>query len=335
MKYCETIQGGVDATDDAMNMATSRVRKGIALIGVSFMLRAVLCAACIGSPSAMARGEDGVNRSNMITPFVLTTAKRPSVPLVSVRTQVFAASAAGGSETFSATGGAQDTSGGWVIDGEPDVHPFEAGQQDAGPNMLSNVEMGIVAGDLGPGEIGTNFVQVNYFTTDLSDIVPSGATSPDGVPFHSWRLDIGTGQAGLDRISLPHVPGFDVVDSGFCLLDDSEVLGCVGLSIDDADETGLAGVGVAGFDGSDIGGSGVDEMIMYWELEAGPVCGDGIVDGGESCDDGNTENGDGCSSSCEIESDLSPGDFDQDGDVDLHDYAVFLTLFTGPLQPIQ
>ncbi len=33
----------------------------------------------------------------------------------------------------------------------------------------------------------------------------------------------------------------------------------------------------------------------------GPVCGDGMIEGGEACDDGNTVDGDGCNMSCQVE----------------------------------
>jgi len=36
--------------------------------------------------------------------------------------------------------------------------------------------------------------------------------------------------------------------------------------------------------------------------DAGPVCGDFLVESGEQCDDGNTVSGDGCSASCQLES---------------------------------
>jgi cysteine-rich repeat protein len=36
------------------------------------------------------------------------------------------------------------------------------------------------------------------------------------------------------------------------------------------------------------------------EVEAPPVCGDGLLDSTEACDDGNTEDGDGCSAECTL-----------------------------------
>jgi cysteine-rich repeat protein len=41
--------------------------------------------------------------------------------------------------------------------------------------------------------------------------------------------------------------------------------------------------------------------------EAGPVCGNGIVETGEQCDDGNTVSGDGCSATCQTEAVTPPG----------------------------
>lgn len=279
---------------------------------------------CLPSFGGSATPTDG-----FITPLVLKTSKAPSVPLISARNQAFSASS-GTSDTFDAVGSAQDVTGAWAIDDQPDTHSFGTGQQDAGANLLSNAAMAIVGSDLGPGTLGSNFIQVNYFTTDLSDIIPAGATSPDGQAFHSWRLDVGTGLAGSNSIDLPYLSNITVVDSGYCLLDGGEIVGCVELSSDDSSTDGVAGIGVAGLDGSDIAGSGIDEMIMFWEVQAGPICGDGNVDEDEECDDGNTNDNDGCSSTCQIEADLSPADLDRDGDVDLHDYAIFVTMFTGP-----
>jgi cysteine-rich repeat protein len=41
-------------------------------------------------------------------------------------------------------------------------------------------------------------------------------------------------------------------------------------------------------------------------IDAGPVCGNGIIETGESCDDGNTADGDGCNSTCTVASCFVP-----------------------------
>jgi cysteine-rich repeat protein len=44
------------------------------------------------------------------------------------------------------------------------------------------------------------------------------------------------------------------------------------------------------------------ELIVDFDREKIPVCGDGETEAPEECDDSNTTNGDGCSSECEEES---------------------------------
>jgi len=88
------------------------------------------------------------------------------------------------------------------------------------------------------------------------------------------------------------------VDSGFCLLDDGQILACLELALHDSDANGVSGVGVAGLGGGDIAGFGVDEMVMYWEIQVAANCGDGSVDAGEECDDGNSTPADGCEPGC-------------------------------------
>jgi cysteine-rich repeat protein len=60
------------------------------------------------------------------------------------------------------------------------------------------------------------------------------------------------------------------------------------------------------------------------------ACGNGALDAGEECDDGNTTAGDGCSPTCQNETVDLPADLDDDGDVDLDDHAIFMSMFLGP-----
>lgn len=47
----------------------------------------------------------------------------------------------------------------------------------------------------------------------------------------------------------------------------------------------------------------VDDVQTYsCSAEAGPVCGNSVMEAGETCDDGNASNGDGCSMTCQVES---------------------------------
>jgi|GEM_PF-2183127 len=259
-----------------------------------------------------------------------TPTKAPPAALASARTALFAASRNADGDTYDAAGLAQDAVSAFYVDDLPDNHTFGTGQESAGLNLLSGVDTGIIGTDFGPGVPGTNFLQVNYFTTDLSDIVPAGSMTPDGTIFEAWRFDVGTEAAGSDKINWTPNPGFTVVDSGFCLLDEGTAVGCVDLAVQDSDANGVSGVGLAGLNGADIAGFGVDEMIMFWEIQVAPSCGDGSVDAGEECDDGNTVDGDGCSSTCQNETGSFDADIDNDGDVDLNDYAILMNMLTGP-----
>jgi cysteine-rich repeat protein len=60
----------------------------------------------------------------------------------------------------------------------------------------------------------------------------------------------------------------------------------------------MAGAGEGGSAETTGGSSG---MAGMGGKSAGPVCGNGIIDGNDQCDDGNTKPGDGCSPTCQIE----------------------------------
>ncbi len=46
---------------------------------------------------------------------------------------------------------------------------------------------------------------------------------------------------------------------------------------------------------------------FFFSGEAGPVCGNGVIETGEQCDDGNVVSGDGCSSTCQTEEEEEEG----------------------------
>ena len=75
-------------------------------------------------------------------------------------------------DTYDAAGFAQDASIAWPVDGLPNNHIFGSGEESAGANLISGVDMRIVGTDFGPGVPGTNLLKVSYFTVDGSDIVP-------------------------------------------------------------------------------------------------------------------------------------------------------------------
>ncbi len=261
----------------------------------------------------------------------VTASKLPGTEVISARDTRYAGALArdANGDTYIAAGLIQAGDYAYYVDDYPDNHTFGTGEETAGPNLISVVDTIIVGTDFGPGLPGTNLLQVNYFTADGSDIVPAGSLSPppDSLIYDSWRFDVGATLDGVDKINWTPNPGFTVVGSGICLADAGEIINCFDLAVDDSDANGVSGIGVVGLDGADIAGFGVDEMIMYWEIQLEPSCGDGHVDAGEECDDGNTIDGDGCSATCRNEAD--PSDLDEDGDVDLEDYAIFQRAFTG------
>lgn len=263
----------------------------------------------------------------------VTSTQVPTLRVISARDPAFdgiTVKSADG-DAYDAAGLVQDVGSAYYVDDLPDTHTFGTGEESAGVNALSQVDTRIAGQDFGPGLPGTNLIQVNYFTSDGSDIVPAGMVSPDSLIFDSWRLDVGTSAAGTNKIDWTGGTGFTVVDSGICLGDGGQLLGCFELAVQDSDATGLSGIGLLGLGGEDIAGYGVDEMILYWEIQVTsvPACGDGNVDAGEDCDDGNNISGDGCSSTCRDEVSSPAADLDRDGDVDLDDYATFQRAFTG------
>jgi len=235
----------------------------------------------------------GVTASKPVNAKVLS-ARDPSFPLLGPRDAT--------GDTYVAAGLVQDANNAWYVDDYPDNHTFGTGEESAGANLISSVDMRIVGADFGPGLPGTNLLQVNYFTVDSSDIVPAGSISPNELIYNAWRFDVGTVEGFTDKINWTPNPGFTVVDSGFCVVIDGLIEGCFDLMVHDSDANGVSGVGVVGLEGgADIAGYGVDEMIMYWEIQLTPSCGDGHLDPGEECDDGNTDPGDGCDENCQVE----------------------------------
>lgn len=305
------------------NNRTRWIMAGLAYVGLGYLLLPVLGHEVRGTPTATGGHAAAV--------LGVTPQKTPQPSLISVRDSAARTAALRDTtgDTYDAVGLVQDVVTAWIVDDLPDNHTFGTGDESAGANLISGVDTRIVGTDFGPGVPETNLLQVNYFTVDGSDIVPAGSVSPDDLIYDSWRMDVGTTAAGTDKINWTPNPGFTVVDSGFCVADAGTVLGCFELSLHDSDANGLSGAGVVGLGGEDIAGFGVDELIMYWEIQLAPSCGDGHVDPGEECDDGNTVDGDGCSANCQDESTI-PGDFDGDGDVDLADYATFMKFFDGP-----
>ena len=268
---------------------------------------AVVVLACLGLGVLLLPvfGESGQNlpvRANgdSVPLLGVVPAKAPPLGVLSARDPSFpqAGPRDATGDTYLAAGIVQDATSAWYVDDYPDNHTFGTGDETAGANLLSEVDTRIAGMDQGPGLPGTNLLQVNYYTSDSSDIVPSGSVSPNGTYFESWRFDVGTVEDITDRINRTPNPGFTVVDSGFCVAEDGGLLGCWELAVDDSDANGVSGIGIVGLEGADIAGYGVDEMVMYWEIQ--------------------------------LASSVSPADFDQDGDVDLADFAVFQGRFDGP-----
>jgi len=269
-------------------------------------------------------------RPRVVPAAAQSASKTPSVPVISARNEHYAVARSADGDPYNAAGTAQDSTSAWYIDDLPDTHTFGTGPESAGANGISNVDMTIAGMDSGPGVPGTNLLQVNYLTSDGSDIIPAGSLSPGNEIYDSWRLDVGTTLAGTDKINWTPNPGFTIVESGFCAFSGGVSLGCFDLAVDDSDANGVSGIGVVGLGGGDIAGFGVDELAMYWVIQLAPSCGDGSLDAGEECDDGNTIGGDGCSATCHNENVIAPADFDHDGDVDMNDFAAFMSMFTGP-----
>lgn len=225
--------------------------------------------------------------------FVPMSVRNPAFPQKLIRDAT--------GDTYDAAGLLRDPTSAWFLNESPDNHTFGTGEESAGLNLLSGVDTRIVGTDMGPGFPCTNLLQVNYFTVDSSDLVPVGSVSPAGLPFDAWRLDVGTTAAGVDKINWLPNPGFTVVTSGICLFQDGAQLACFELALHDSDANGVSGVGLVGLvDGADIAGIGVDEMVMFWEIQL---------------------------------EDPMPADLDDDDDVDLRDAQIFLNALTGPNPP--
>lgn len=123
------------------------------------------------------------------------------------------------------------------------------------------------------------FVQVNYFSLDASGSaeiwVPSGAISPNGVVFDSWRLDVGQLAGGTNAIDLT-APIASVLQSGQTgWASDGTNYGTFGLTLDGAvaGSSAISGVGVIGLGGADVAGFDWVEHALFWEVTLVPAPG--------------------------------------------------------------
>ena len=202
-------------------------------------------------------------------------------------------------DTYGAAGIVLDADTVFFLDDFPDDHTFGTGEESAGVNLLSGVDTRIIGVDFGPGLPCTNLIQVNYFTVDGSDLVPAGSLSPDGLIFEAWGMAVGTIVDPPDQIEWTPNPGFTVVESGICVFEEGQQLGCFDLGLDDSSASGVSGFGAVGLGGEDIAGFALDEMALFWVIQM----------------------------------DILHGDADFDGDVDLFDLGRILNNFTGPIAP--
>lgn len=124
------------------------------------------------------------------------------------------------------------------------------------------------------------FVQVNYFSLNSAGAVqvwvPSTATtSPNGVPFNSWRLDVGALAAGTNDIDLV-APIASVLQSGQTGWSSTGTnYGTFALTVNNAavGGTGIGGVGVIGLGGGSVAGFDWAEHALFWEVTLVPAPG--------------------------------------------------------------
>ncbi len=181
-------------------------------------------------------------------------------------------------DTFGARALVQDGASAFFIDDVPDTHLFGA-VEAAGVNFLGNLgdsfSIASAVTDLGGGQ---ELVQVEMTNLNASG-APSmwhptpGLLSPNGVPYNSWRLDVGSTAAGTDDIAWDPAL-FAVVSSGFTAFDSTGAsLGTFALTLDTSTATGLSGVGVIGIGGGDIGGFDLASIQLFWEVKKVPAPG--------------------------------------------------------------
>ncbi|MCH8148679.1 MAG: hypothetical protein IH987_11890 [Planctomycetes bacterium] len=177
------------------NKRVRRIALGLSGLAIGWALLPALSRANLDRQAAISPAPAAV--------LGVTPAKVPAVMPMSVRDPAFSAAIARDAtgDTYGAAGLVQDALGAYFVDDEPDTHTFGTGEESAGLGFLSQVDTRIIGSDFGPGVPGTNFLQVNYFTVDASDIVPLGSVGPDGSFFEAWRFDVGSVAVGSDQIS--------------------------------------------------------------------------------------------------------------------------------------
>ncbi len=224
----------------------SHLITGLALVGICGLLLPVF-----GHDPQDLRTRPAIQAKTVLS---ATASKAPPANLLSARSDSFPPAPArdATNDTFDATALVQDETTAWYLDDLPDNHTFGTGTETAGLNLISGVDMWIAGADNGPGLPDPNLLQVNYWTSDGSDLVPAGAISENSTAFQSWRFDVGTGAAGTDKITWTPDPDYTILESGICLYDNGANMGCFELILHDSDANGLSGVGVVGLGGADI-----------------------------------------------------------------------------------
>jgi hypothetical protein len=179
-------------------------------------------------------------------------------------------------DTYDARALLQDGINAFFIDDVPDNHAF-GGVEAAGANFAGNAgdsfsiaSLNTVLGG------GTELVQVEManFSANgaLSAWLPIPGNGPNGVPFTSWRMDMGSTAAGTDDIAWSN--DFTIINSGFTAFDSTGAsLGTFALTLDTSTANSMSGVAVIGLGGADIGGFDMASIQLFWEIEKIPAPG--------------------------------------------------------------
>ncbi len=161
----------------------------------------------------------------------------------------------------------------YFLDDFPDEHTFGTEPESAGQNLYSLVDKRIVAADLGSVGMGDHLIQVNYLTVDSSPLVPANESG-----FTSLSLSVGTIFDGPDDwIDFESQNGFEILDSGFAMLSNGNVLALYSLDPSVVGpEHSLGGLGEGFIDDvrtgmePDFAGFPVDELVIYWDIQTIP-----------------------------------------------------------------
>ena len=181
-------------------------------------------------------------------------------------------------DTYSAAPLAQDGASAFFIsDTAPNTHTFDVASEAGGMALAASAGSTWVAVEgffPGVGPNGGDIIAAEYIAVDAAGAptpwVAAGVTAPGGLPFTTWRLDIGSTAAGPNEITNTDA----ILSSGFTAFDSAFApIGSFPLTLDTSSASGVSGAAIVGLSGADIAGFDLASIQLFWEVVPEPATG--------------------------------------------------------------